>query len=142
MLRSAAAVLTGYAVMALSVVLLIALWFRGRTPVPSAGFMAFSLAYGLEFAVAGGWVAAWMARDKPLAHAAALAAGAGLLAAVSFQLDLGREPLWYQRGSMLAAAAGPVIGGWLWERIFRGDEEGPAPSFNLVPEPALEAGGD
>jgi FtsH-binding integral membrane protein len=70
---SVLAVIAGYAIFAVSAVVLFSLSGRDPHQTAGAGFMAFSILYGACFALLGGFVAARIARGAPVRHALAVA---------------------------------------------------------------------
>jgi hypothetical protein len=124
MLRSVLAILAGYVVMAVIVMagtaaaaaafgLPLAPNAGAPVPTPGAGYLAANLLVSALGAVAGGWVAAHVARRRPLTHAAVLAA---LLVAAGLA-TLGRpqpgQPAWYPPVLLVLGPAGALLGGLL-----------------------------
>jgi hypothetical protein len=75
-LRSVLAVLAGFAVMFVLVIvctLLSLALMHLKTGHPTPGYLVINVVYSLAAAVAGGWVAARVAGYRPLAHGVALA---------------------------------------------------------------------
>ncbi|MCG8363178.1 MAG: hypothetical protein MJA27_07595 [Pseudanabaenales cyanobacterium] len=122
MLRSGVAVILGYAIMALGVIGLFAIWFQEPNTLPSRGFMLFSLVYGGIMAVMGGYVTAAIANQAELKHALALAAVVGIMALVSMAAAQGQEPLWHQLANLLIAIPAVILGGFLkgWRKEKKG----------------------
>jgi hypothetical protein len=83
------ALVTGFAVMALIVVLVTAALTRftpdwvGAMGSPRPGYVFVNLGYSFLAAAAGGYVTAWIARDNPLYHVLALAIVVLALSALS-----------------------------------------------------------
>jgi hypothetical protein len=106
----------------------------GETPPPAPpAFLALNLGYGALFAVAGGFVAALVARRAPLAHAAALAAVALVGTIVSTVLmnvlapkEAALEPPWYPYVLAVLGPGGVLLGGWL-RSLGRPTQAEPAP---------------
>ena len=113
--RSILAVIAGYAVMAIAVMALFAIWFRGQVPTeaPSSEFMLFSIAYAFVFAVLGGYITALIARRSEMKHVLVLAAFGLLMGIVSMITAAGQEPLWYQITNMVVMMAAVILGGYL-----------------------------
>jgi hypothetical protein len=116
LLRSIGAVIIGYVVFAASAFAV----FRvsGRAPHAAAPvpFMLASIASGVAFALVGGYVAAWIAGRRPLAHGAGVAALLALGAAVSLASTLGHGAVWSQLAALVLMAPAAIAGGWLRAR--------------------------
>lgn len=85
---------------------------------PSAGYIAFNLAYSFGFAVAGGWVAARIAGERPVLHGFLLAGvmiSLSIPSAVEGPREPG-EPLWYPWILMLIVGIGAPSGGLIRAR--------------------------
>ena len=67
-------------------------------------------------AAAGGYVCAWVARRRPLAHAGALTGLVAVLGIVSALTDAGLKPLWSSIGIVLIAIPAIMAGAWLRAR--------------------------
>lgn len=111
MIRSIAAVILGYLAMAVAIGILFALWFRDPGTRATLAFMLGSVAYGFACAVAGGYIAAVVARRAEWQHVMALVGLSLLLGVVSMILAAGKEPLWYQCANMVVLALGIMAGG-------------------------------
>lgn len=105
--------IVGYIAMAVAIMILFAIWFRGSEVVPSRGFMVFSLGYGFLCAVAGGWVTAVIARREEVRHAMFLAGLVLLMGIVSIILSNASEPLWYQIANTTVILPAILLGGYL-----------------------------
>jgi hypothetical protein len=112
-LRSIAAVLVGYVVFAASAFAVFRLSGHAPHAPASAGFMAITVASGVLFAVAGGYVAGWLAGRRPVAHAAGTAALLALGAAASLAATVGHGAVWSQLAALLLMAPAAVLGGRL-----------------------------
>lgn len=80
---------------------------------PSAAYIAFNLAYSFGFAVAGGWVAARIAVERPVLHGFLLAGvviSLSIPSAVAGPRQPG-EPPWYPWVLMLIVGIGAPLGG-------------------------------
>lgn len=116
-MRSLAAIVVGYVVLAF----LIGVKFALLQQVAPAAFISMS---GLLFilitdglsAAAGGFTTAAMARTRPMAHAATLAAIMIPLGIANAIMNSGREPLWFQIAVLVTIAAGVPLGAWLRSR--------------------------
>ena len=117
--RSILSVIVGYLMMALAIMALFAIWFRGKDAAPSDGFMLFGLGYGFVFAVVGGYVTAMIAKRSEMKRAMALAIFAVLMGIVSMIAYAGREPRWYQIANMVVVVTGVLLGGHLRVRQVR-----------------------
>jgi len=116
LLRSTLAVLLGYVVFAASAFAVFRLaGYAPHAAVP-ASFRLVSVVLGVVFAVAGGYVAAWVAGRRPWAHGIAVAALLALGAAVSLAMTLGRGAVWSQVAALVLMAPGAVAGGWIRAR--------------------------
>ena len=112
-LRSIAAVLVGYFVFA---ILAFALFrISGQAPHDDAPppFMVVSIVGGILFALAGGYVAAWIAGRKPVAHGVAVAAVLATGAALSLAATVGHGAIWSQLAALALMAPSAALGGWL-----------------------------
>jgi hypothetical protein len=121
-LRSVAAVVAGYVLMAVLVMATSAALMAAlpgafvapdgthKIPEPVAAWFAFALLYSFTFACAGGYLAARIAGSGELRHAAALA---GLMAVMSLLILAdpgGRIPKWWTAGEMIVGIAGVLLG--------------------------------
>jgi hypothetical protein len=64
-------------------------------------------------ALLGGYVAAWLAKRRPLAHGFAVTAVLALGAAISLLSTLGKGAIWSQVAALVIMAPCAAIGGWL-----------------------------
>ena len=112
LLRSIAAVILGYGVFAACAATLFALSGRAPHAPASPAFMGVTVASGVVFALAGGYVAASLAGRRPVAHAVAVAAVLAAGATVSLALTLGHGAIWSQVAALLVMAPSAVVGGW------------------------------
>lgn len=116
MARSILAVVAGYLIFALSAFAFFQITGQPphqATPLP---IMLGSVALGMVFALLGGYVAAWLARRRPLAHGVAVAAVLALFAAISLFSTLGRGAVWSQVAALALMAPCAAVGGWLRSR--------------------------
>ena len=113
MARSVIAVIVGYLIFALSAFAFFQI--SGQPPHQAAPvpIMIGSIAFGMVFALLGGFVAAWLARRRPLAHGIAVAAVLALGAAISLLLTMGKGAVWSQVAALAFMAPCAVLGGWL-----------------------------
>jgi len=117
LLRSVIAVLVGYIVFAASAYAVFRLSGQAAHAEASAPFMLVSIASGIVFALAGGYVAAWIAGRHPRVHGMAVAALLALGAAVSLVSTLGRGSIWSQVAALTLMAPSAALGGWLRARV-------------------------
>ena len=116
MIKSIVAVVVGYLIFAVSAVAFLQL--SGQPPHETAplGLILGSIVFGIVFALLGGYVAALLARRRPLAHALAVAAIIALGATVSLIATLGKGAIWSQIAALVLMAPSAVLGGWLRAR--------------------------
>jgi hypothetical protein len=123
MVRSIAAVVAGFATMAVSVV--VGTWIAaiallgpdttGAGSQPSAAYLAANLLESALAAVAGGYVAARLGKSSPRKHAAALAAVVLALSVLTMAAEgpAPGQPGWYRLALLVIGVGGALIGGWL-----------------------------
>lgn len=114
--RSVLAVIAGYMVFALSGFVLFQVSGHpphGEATVP---FMVGATLYGMAFAFAGGYLGAFLAGRRPVAHGAAVAGLLALGAAMSLIFTLGKGAIWSQVCALVLMAPSAVAGGWLRAR--------------------------
>jgi hypothetical protein len=116
LLRSVVAVLIGYIVFAVSAYAVFRLSGHAAHAVASVPFMLVSIASGVVFAIVGGYIAAWLAGRRPLAHAVAMAVLLAVGATVSLASTLGHGAIWSQVAALTLMAPGAVLGGWIRAR--------------------------
>jgi hypothetical protein len=114
--RSVLAVLFGYMVFAISAFAVFQLSGQAPHAVASVPFMLVNVASGMVFALAGGYVAGWLAGRRPLAHSLAMAALLAVGAGVSLASTLGHGAVWTQVAALTLMAPSAVVGGWLRAR--------------------------
>jgi hypothetical protein len=109
----------GYVVFAASSFAMFRLSGRApHAPAPAA-FVVWTVLAGAAFAMAGGYVAGWVAGRRPVAHAVAMALVLAAGAAVSLASTLGRGAVWSQVAALLLMAPSAVLGGWWRARAVR-----------------------
>jgi hypothetical protein len=113
MARSVLAVIVGYLIFALSAFAFFQISGQPPHQAASMPIMLGSIAFGMVFALLGGYVAAWLARRRPLAHGVAVAAVLALGAAISLLSTLGNGAIWSQAAALALMAPCAVFGGWL-----------------------------
>jgi hypothetical protein len=111
-LRSILAVLIGYIVFAASSFAVFRVSGQAPHAEASVGFMAASIASGIVFAAAGGYVAAWLAGRRPIAHGLAMAAVLAAGAVASLAATVGHGAIWSQVAALALMAPSAVLGGW------------------------------
>jgi hypothetical protein len=115
MIRKILSVIAGYAVFAISSVLLFKVAGQPPHQDAPAGFMALTVIYGIFFSVVAGWLLQWIARQKTLTLNFVLAALMFLLAATSMLASGGSH--WTQYFAMFIFAPVSVLGGYLKNRL-------------------------
>ena len=112
MARSVLAVIVGYLIFALSAFAFFQI--SGQPPHQPAPMpvMLGSIAFGMVFALLGDYVAAWLARRRPLAHAVAVAAVLALGAAISLFATLGKGGAVWSQVAALALMALSLADGY------------------------------
>ena len=117
------ALVAGFAVMALLVIMLTALLGRlvpswvatdGR---PKPGYVFVNLGYSFLAAAAGGYVTAWAAAANPLIHVLALAIVVLALSALSAMQSRGKQPISYQLALVAVSPLGVLAGGLVRLRV-------------------------
>ena len=113
MARSVLAVAVGYFIFALSAFAFFQI--SGQPPHQAAPMpiMLASIAVGMIFALLGGYVAAWIARRRPLAHGVAVAVVLALGATISLVSTFGKGAVWSQVTALVLMAPCAALGGWL-----------------------------
>jgi hypothetical protein len=117
-IRSVLAVLAGYLTMLVGVstlfALVLALAFGGMPDPtsfePPLWLMALEIVLAPLFAVAGGYVCAWLAKRHAMRHAFALICLMILLSIVTFFADRGLKPVWSTAAITLLGALGAYAG--------------------------------
>ena len=118
MLRSIGAVVAGYFVFAVAAALLFQLSGQAPHEPATTAFKIASVAWGAAFAMIGGWLAARVARGRPLRHALAVGALIAFGALVSLAADISGA-IWSQVSAMAVMAPSAALGGWLDSRAER-----------------------
>ena len=111
-LRSVGAIVCGYVLFALSAFAFFKI--SGQPPHQEAppALMFGSIAVGIIAAFLGGYIAAWLAGRRPMAHGVAVALVLALGATVSLVSTLGHGTIWSQLAALLLMAPSAVLGGW------------------------------
>ena len=117
------ALVAGFAVMALLVILLTALLTRlvpswvATDGKPQPGYIFVNLCYSFLAAAAGGYVTAWAAAANPMVHVLALGIVVLALSALSAMQQRGKQPVWYQLSLVAISPLGVLAGGLLRLRV-------------------------
>lgn len=119
------ALLAGFAVMALLVMLVTAALARltpdwvdpAQSNSPSTSYVFVNLGYSFIAAAAGGYVTAWVAGNNPLYHVLALAIVVLALAALSALQQRGKQPVWYALTLVGLTPLGILAGGLVRLRV-------------------------
>jgi hypothetical protein len=115
-MRAFLAVVAGYLIFAGSAVLLFRLTnVDPHSPAP-ASFEALTVAYGLSFALLGGFVAGQIARRTDLVCGIVLAIVIALGATISMIARPGTGALWTQTAALLLFAPASIAGDWIRRR--------------------------
>lgn len=113
MICSFLAVIAGYAVFAISAVIL----FSGSGIDPHGAvapwFMLLAIVYGMLFAALGGYLAAVIARRKSLLHSGILTIIIAAGALTSLLSSSGKGAIWSQLAAIFLMAPSALIGGYL-----------------------------
>ena len=120
MARSALAVIIGYFIFALPAFAFFQITGQPAhqaAPIPT---MLAGVTFGMVFASLGGYVAAWLARRRPPAHAIAVAASLAPGSAILLLSTLGKGAVWSQVAAFALMAPAAVFGGWLRLRRLAG----------------------
>ena len=118
-LRAFFAVMVGYMVMMLSVIVLTLIFVKTmglKTGHPTPGYLAINVVYTFLAAAIGGYVTARIAMFKPMAVAGVLAALMVVMGALSYRHYTGQQPFWYQVMMMVAPSLCALGGAALYAR--------------------------
>jgi hypothetical protein len=113
LLRSIAAVVTGYLVFGLSTAVLFGIADQDPHSSASRAYMIGTILYGAVFAGIGGFLTAWMATARRMIHVAILAGIIAGGALVSILMRSADDPLWSQIAAIVIIAPAAIVGGWL-----------------------------
>jgi hypothetical protein len=116
MLRSIIAIAGGYLSIAILTMLTFAVLFNFFPGVFSGGFpplpwVLLILAFGFIYAVAGGYITAYLATQARFNHVLALAGLMVVLGIISAIFSSAAQPLWYQLALIVLGLAGVLLGG-------------------------------
>ena len=112
-MRSIGAVLFGWLIFAVSTIVLFKL--AGRDPHASAsqGFVIFGTLCGMAFAVASGFVAAWLAGAWEVEHSLALSTIIAAAGAASLLSNNAQGAHWSEIAALLIIAPMAMVGGYI-----------------------------
>ncbi len=113
MVRSVAAVVVGYLMFGVSSGLLFRVSGHDPHLLPSTGFLVFSIAYGMAFATAGGFVAASIATRERTLHALAVAGMIAVTSIAALIVEWGTGSAWSQLSTLVLMAPAAAVGGHL-----------------------------
>ena len=117
--RSIGAVVVGYLVMAILVIVTtqaVTALFPAWCSPQNITYVLFNLAYSLVFALVGGYATAFVAGRAEVRHAAVLAGLAVVLAILTLVAEYGKQPLWYQVALLVVMPVAMVGGGYCRSR--------------------------
>jgi hypothetical protein len=109
--RSILGVFIGYAIFALSAVVLFHATGRDPHSQQDATFTAIAIVYGMVFAAVGGLLSALIAGRRPMLHAAIVCAILALGAIASLLSRPGAGALWSQIAAIVLMAPSALVGG-------------------------------
>jgi hypothetical protein len=109
--RSILGVFIGYAIFAVSAVVLFHATGRDPHAHQDATFTAIAIVYGMGFAAVGGLVSGLIAGRRPVVHAAIVAAVLALGALASLLSRPGAGAIWSQVAAIVLMAPSALIGG-------------------------------
>jgi hypothetical protein len=122
-LRSFLALLSGFATMAIVVIVVTAILKKlvpewvGADGRPKPAYVFVNLGYSFLAAAAGGYVTAWAALRNPLILVLALGIVVLLMSALSAMQSRGKQPIWYQLSLVAITPLGVLAGGLLRLRV-------------------------
>ena len=111
--RTLLAIVAGYVIFAASAVLLFHVANVDPHSPAGAGFMVLTIAYGLVFALLGGFTAGQIARRADLICGIGVALLIGLGATASMIARPGKGALWTQTAALLLFAPASLVGDWV-----------------------------
>jgi hypothetical protein len=117
--RSAAAVVGGYAIFALSAVALFQLSGRDPHAPQPLWFEIVAVLYGMGFAALGGFFAARIAPNRALLHAGIMAIVLAVGAGISLAASPGAGAKWSQWAALVLMAPSAHLGGQIAMRVRR-----------------------
>jgi hypothetical protein len=124
LLKSLGALIAGYLVSALLIGVTIALLgglFPESYRPENTAWVVFNVLYGCVYAVAGGYVTAWLAPSRPVTHAIVLGGLMAALAVLTAVMAAGtppaageaRQPGWYYPALAVVVLPSIVLGAWI-----------------------------
>lgn len=126
--RSAAAVIAGYLLLAMTNMLFVIAWFVEPIAVwHPAAIGTLAALYTLLCAAGTGFLVALIAGRRPGLHATIVAALMGAIIVLSLVLDVAAEPQWYKVLYLFVMVGGTLVGGRLGgRRLSAGHEVEPS----------------
>ena len=118
-LRAFFAVIVGYMVMMLSVIVLTLILVKTmglKSGHPTPGYLAINVLYSFLAASIGGYVTARIAEFKPMAAAGGLAVLLLMTGVISYRHYAGMQPIWYQVMMQIAPSLCALGGAALYAR--------------------------
>ncbi len=112
-MRTAIAVIIGYVIFGGSAVVLFRVAGVDPHAPPPPRFLVFSIAYGVAFALIGGYVAGWIGRRRDLLCGVIVAAFVAIGAAISMIARPGAGALWSQIAGLILFAPASLLGDWI-----------------------------
>jgi len=122
-LRAFAALLAGFATMAILVIVVTALLSKlapdwvGQPGRPRPGYVFVNLGYSFLASAAGGYITAMAASGNPLVLVLALGIIVLLMSAMSAMQSRGKQPVWYQLALLAITPLGVLAGGLVRLRV-------------------------
>ncbi len=154
MLRSAAAVIGGFVVTAVLIMItdaVMQMLLPSLFPVPPAGQpyqvtmggVVLNFTYAFLYAIVGGFVMAWIARRNIMKHLYWLLGLMVVFGVISAVMYAGVLPVWYEPLVVVLGVAGFYLGAWLYLRQRGEEHEGAgAEATPAAGDPASTAGDD
>lgn len=109
-MSSVLAVLAGYVVFGASAGALFAVTGQDPHTTPTALFMVAGTAYGVAFAILGGWLTARLAPSNPTAHVRVVALVIGGIGLASLAFQYSRGSVWSELATVLVMAPSTLVG--------------------------------
>ncbi len=117
--RSFVAILVGYMVMTLAVIVLTLIFVKTmgqHSGHPTPAYLVVNVIYSLLAAAIGGFVTASIAKRKPIEHAAILGSVMLIMGVLSYRHYSGLQPVWYQIMMTIVPSLCAVAGAALYKR--------------------------
>jgi peptidoglycan/LPS O-acetylase OafA/YrhL len=115
-MKSILAVLVGYLIFGVSSILLFLIAGVDAKQTPELGFRIWSMFYGIFFAALGGYIAARMAVQRELWHAAAVAIIMAVVVTISLIAQPGGSSIWSHIAVLGFMVPAVILGGILRTR--------------------------